>query len=383
MTNDYREIPIVRNVLPHTGKLDGDDTGYRDVTVHESDQENPDSLVVLDAVRTCPIYANGAVSGITPFYPVGLGASPIMLVRLPVEMALVEADKLLKPYDMALLVVDAWRSATVQAALWRDVFMRLVRADSLAVGNMTSLQWVTYGRRADDTASFCRVVSEDRRYEQVRRRLFDMKADELGVAARELGTTVDGVVDELITFMGNHNPDMFTLDTTATTAHGGGGACDIWLVESGTAVPCNLGVPFDSTDPSAVMDFFEQSNAFERYCERVAADAAIRENRSQLTLPDRVTPKEVEDIRANRRVLFHAMREVGATFFSLGSQCGEPWHFNFGNERRGRQRDLFPNAGSECHSLLRNIRDPKTNDWVAVWGNETAHRQAAEILRTA
>ena len=97
-----------------------------------------------------------------------------------------------------------------------------------------------------------------------------------------------------------------------------------------------------------------------------------------------ITAEVMSSIRRERRILFHAMRDVGATYFSLGRDSGEPWHFNFGNERGGRQAALLPGAGNAGHSLLKNVRDPETGAWTAAWGNATAHRLVeAELAATA
>jgi hypothetical protein len=78
--------------------------------------------------------------------------------------------------------------------------------------------------------------------------------------------------------------------------------------------------------------------------------------------------------------LFHALRSVGASYFSLGREIGEPWHYNLGNERGGKQAAFLPSAGSACHSLLKNIRGADGR-WIAAWGNAAAHRLGEAPVR--
>lgn len=368
-------------MLPHTGKLDGDDTGYRKVRVHLVDKERPDPMVPLnDIVRCVPIYAVGAQKGITPFYSRGLGASSICLVRAPAAHKIDQLAKLLRRYgNRQLVVLDAWRSVQVQTRLWTVVRDTLV-AEAAGINDekMTVLDEITFGRKADDTASFAAVV-KDAFFDTTRAWLMrSAKWEEVVIAATALGETPEEIADQFITFQGNRGRMQVNLDTAANTAHGGGGACDLWILkEDGT--PANLGVPFDSTSPAAVMDAFEFMT-LEEYQALVASDPSLQRHLRELGI-EKVTVEHFEDIKRERRRLFHCAMEVGATFFSLGKECGEPWHFNFGNEEGGLAADILPGAGSACHSLLKDVRDPATGEWTAVWGNQTGHHLAAEFFR--
>ena len=380
---DYRDRPILRPTLAHTGRLDGDDTGYRDVAISPLDAEAPDPMVRLDGIPCYPVYARGARPKITPFYGPGVGAPDPIWVRAPVAAALREANDRLADYDRQLLVLDGFRSASVQARLFMDVFERLGEGEGRSIDALSIGDWIRLGRRADDTASFCRLRAGD----SLAGAIDDLRAgpagDDLRSVAAEMSSDECAVALEYLTYRANHAGDSRFLDPAANTAHGSGGACDLWLLDLRDGEPVSLGVPFDSTAVPAVMDYFEWATAAD-YARAVSGDAPLRHYLAEFGLdPASITAEVMASIRRERRILFHAMRDVGATYFSLGRDSGEPWHFNFGNERGGRQATLLPGAGNACHSILKDVRDPATGAWTAAWGNATAHRLVEAELAAA
>lgn len=371
------EAPIMRRILPHTGRLDGDDTGYRSVAVALSDAQDPDLLVRIDGAIPChPVYAMGARPRVTPFYGGGLGADARVLVRAPVARALDRVRGALRPHRRDLLVLDGWRSASTQARLWSAVYQRL-RGEAPKDERAGVVAEIGLGRRADDTASYCPVV-KDGAYAAAVAALKGSRAwDEILAAGSVLDAEPAALVEELVTYRANDGALPLRLDTSANTAHGSGGACDLWMIDSDTDLPVNLGVPFDSTSPAAVMDFFEWA-AVDRYADLAAADAGLRAYLADFGLSANHVDEDVfAAIRRERRLLYHATASAGASFFSLGRGCGEPWHFNFGNEDGGKQARLLPGGGNACHSLLKDVRDPTSGAWMAVWGNAAAHALAA------
>lgn len=373
MTDNWQNQPIVREVLRHTGRLDGDDTGYRDVAVHPGDEADPDPLVVLPtSLLRIPVYARGATPRITPLYEDGLGASPHIQVRAPVALALLEADEILVPFDRRLLVLDGFRPASVQARLWSWLFRRSLALAGLDVNDLAPRDWIAYGRAADDVGSYCACVEDAAFVEMVERCASDHRSELMDYGSPE------AVARELVTFQINYGLREGNLDTQANTAHGSGGAVDVILADKSSCVPMMMGVPFDSTSPAAVMDWFERNDdvVLRRL---VSQDEALSTYFADFGL----TVNEIDDtlvdaVRQERRLLFHAMKSVGASFFSLGIDNGESWHFNLGNERGGNQASILHGAGNACHSLLRNIVDPASGHIMAVWGNATAHKLAVQ-----
>lgn len=363
MVSNLREVPIVRRVLPWTGKLDGDDSGYRDVKVAECQQR---LVVANDRVQCMPVYAIGAQPRLTPFYKGGIGAPKTVLLRDVAVRKLERANELLLPYRRAIVVLDGMRLAWVQADLWKSVFTRFAPT----VDTLSLTDWVTLGNKADDTASFCKLVRDDR-FE----RAFEetMRTEGLKEMALACEMTSEAFAESAVIFKGNYFRRRFTLDKKSTTAHGNGSAFDIVMIDLDTGLPVNMGVPFDSTDMAAVMDFFEFA-PLSLYQERVAGDSAIQQYLREFGI-ETVTQEVFDEIQGERRLLFGVMNDesVNASFFSLGKVIGESWHYQVGDEENAE----FAGAGSGCHSILKNIRDPANGDYVAIFGNEFAHQQAA------
>lgn len=359
MTPDLRETPIVRRHLPHTGRLDGDDTGYRDVEVDAEDTTDPDPLVPLPpTLLQYPVYALGPRTGVTRAYAGGLGASPQMLLRAPAVAALADADAILRPYHRRLLAVDAFRPAEVQARLWSWVFDDLRRKAGHRAPAAPE-DWLRFGRAADHVASYCLCVPGA---------AFD---DAVAAAARELRDTGGDPADavDLTLFRANHGDLPLRLDESANTAHGSGGACDL-LLATLDGEPVAMGAPFDSASPVATVDWFEH-HGDDAYAAAVAADPELRAFSAEFPGAPRAA-----ELRAERRLLVHTLVAVGATYYSLDDQIGEFWHFNFGNERGGRQAARLPGGGNAAHSLLRDVRAPETRRVTAAWGGAAAHRLA-------
>lgn len=374
MMDRWQNQPIVREVLPHTGRLDGDDAGYRNIAVHPGDEVNPDPLVALPAsLLSLPVYARGATPRITPLYENGLGASPNILVRAPVALALLEADEKLVPFGRRLLVLDGFRPASLQARLWSWLFRRSLTTAGLDAHNLAPCDWIAYGRAADDVASYCVCVEDAAFLEMVERCAAEHRSELMDYGSPE------SVARELVTFQINDGLRGGKLDTRANTAHGSGGAVDVILADLSSCEPVIMGVPFDSTSPAAVMDWFERNDHVALRL-LVSQDEALSTYLGDFGLTfNEIDAALVETIRRERRVLFHAMKSVGASFFSLGIDNGESWHFNLGNERGGYQSSILPGAGNACHSLLRNIVDLTTGHIMAVWGNAVAHQLAVQV----
>lgn len=374
MTPNWRLEPIRRVVLPHTGRLDGDDTGYRDIAVNRADAMDPDPLVMLPAsLRAVPVYARGAIPQISPFYEGGLGGSPLILVRAPVALALLQVDTELAQFDRALVVLDGFRPAEVQARLWSWHFRRSLTLAGLDVDSLAPEEWIARGRASDDVASYCACVEDDAFTE-----LVEYNARVHRPALERLGSPL-AVARELVTFQINYGFERGQLDKCANTAHGSGGAVDVILAERSSGAPMMMGVPFDSTSPAAVMDWFER-NVPADLQRLVSEDEALAAYFRDFGLAGSEIDEDIFCVaQRERRLLFHAMKSVGATFYSLGIDSGESWHFNIGNERGGRQSDFLRGAGNACHSLLRNIVDSSTGSIVAIWGNAAAHKLADHL----
>lgn len=379
---EWGKTPIIRDTLEHTGRLDGDDSGYRDVEISLSDGENPDPMVIVTDVATRPLYAVGATPGLCVYYPGGIGGPDKVLVRKPVAEALVRVDQMLAPYNRKLLVVDGWRPWWVQAALWKYLRAQIIGALGLEDGNLSIQQEVEIGLKADDVGSYCALV-QDQKFEIEMAYLMDRRGNELSSATAALGKDVNTIATLYLTFEANLGRNELKIAEDAITAHGNGGSVDTWMLDNdGRYV--NLGVPFDyvpcpGTQISpAVMNYFEMVTPAE-FREQVARDVVLQQYFAELGIAI-VTDFVFAQARRERRILYHAMREVGASYFSLSTDLGEPWHFNVGNELGGNQFGILPGSGNGCHALLKNVRSAETGKPMAVWSNSVGHALAKKLL---
>ncbi|KKW16756.1 MAG: hypothetical protein UY52_C0001G0076 [Parcubacteria group bacterium GW2011_GWC2_49_9] len=364
------EIPEV--ILPWTGKVDGDDAGYRDVAVSSLDQEDPDPLVgICCPLSYYPVYADGPAPRICLAYDGGLGASKTMLVRTPVEAAIHRANHVLHMYGRRLLILDGFRFMETQRRLWQYLFFQIL--GDRQYNQVTTTEFLRMGMRADDIGSFAALAQNDRlaEYHDL---LMREKANDLLRASRELHITIDQAALLFLTFVRNLGNNELELDVTSNTAHGGGGAIDAILVDAETDEPTLLGVPFDYAGTPSAMRFFEDPDNLGPYQEAVVNDPMLRTFLSQFGVTD-VTADVFNRIRDERRLFFHCMTRVGATHFFL-----ECWHWNMGNQFGGKHFAAMPFGGSACHSLLKGVTNPSTGEWIADWGNAFAQTRAAEIL---
>lgn len=377
---NFREMPIVLKVLDHTGNVDGDDgyseklkMKYRDVKVCDADTKNPDPLVVInDEMRCMPIYSGGAARGITPYYGTGIGAPSTVLVRKPVLQCLRLANDQLRPFSRMLLVLDGWRPADVQVGVWGDVRSRRIEQLGLKGQELTVQQEVEIGDYADNIGSFCAVVKNEKFEAEVKKLEESDRWGQVMAASEALNKPILDVVELYLTFLANRGAIRLDLNNTVTTAHGNGGATDLFLIDF-DAKPVCLGVPFDFDGEAARMDWFEDEDNLDPFkkmimdrpdlCEYLIECGVTRFNRDTFNR-----------IRDERRMLYWACVSVGATIY-----VNEPWHFNWPCREGGKLAMLFPDAGNGCQSFLKNVRDPE-GQLIAVWGNDTGNRLANEIL---
>lgn len=361
-------------ILPHTGRIDGDDAGYRNVRGSAMDVVNPDLLMPIEGVETLPIYAVGAIPGICPYYGTGIGGSETILVRKPVLLSLLDVNHNLRPYGRECLVLDGHRSPEVQRNLWVDVWKRVT--DVSNPQGMSVLEFLKKGMEADDIGAYAPVVRDEKFEAAVNSLLagydvhYERAAEELKLDSAEAAAAL------WLTFQTNLGLTEFQLDQAGNTAHGSGGATDVYLLDTETNKPTNLGVPFDCIGEPSRMDWFEDDNNFDAYVSFVSERNDVKEYLKYFNIWI-VTHADFVAIREERRILYHAMVEAGASFY-----VGEPWHFNHGNERGGNQAIAFPGGGNSCHSLLKNVVDGEGN-YVAVWTNDVANRLAREFVATA
>lgn len=374
---EFTQKPIVRGINPHTGLPDGDDSGYRNVPVCPEDDQNPDPLVDVTkyGIKAVPVYAIGSVPGLCPFYNNGLGSQPKVLVRRP--LALVEANQLLEPYNRELVALDGWRSVQVQALLWVYIRNQMMRGEGIKNPNLSIAEEIRIGLKADEVGSYAPVLQDDA-YKLAAETLLSERRDQIQQAIDLLHIPEAEVVNLYLTFRGNHGVDGLRLDTTALTAHGGGGAIDMYTISTRTGLFTNMGVPFDYVPPhgtqinAAVMDYFDMPQVdVKEYRRMVETDPVLQRYLRELGINE-VTERVFREAQTERRIMFHTIEELHGSYYSLRIESGENWHAQFGNTRGGNQAHLYPNSGNSCHARLKGLP-------VANWGNAAAHRMAAAM----
>ncbi len=382
-TTNFDKFAIVRPLNYFTGRLEGDDSGYRKVPVSPFDESNPDPMETLTTVATRPLYAVGATEGLCTYYPGGLGGPDQVLVRAPIARGLEEADRILATYERKLIVVDGWRPYLTQAALWRYLRREIVVAEGLQDSTLTIFDEVRIGMKADDVGSYCAAVENEEFGDAKTALIRGMQGSAVESAATKLRKSVDETATLYLTFMANLGMSALKLQEDAVTAHGNGGAVDLWMTDRSTGKYANLGVPFDYVPPPetdvspAVINYFEMVE-LKHYQNMVARDPTLQKYLAYFGVRGigDVTQRVFDEAQRERRVLFHTMMTLGGSYFSLDKDLGEPWHFQLGNERGGRQANEtgLCGSGNGCHAILKGKAE-------AVWSNAVGHRLAAEILR--
>lgn len=306
---DYRKLPIVLGTNPRTRRLNGDDFGYRGVPIDSRALGSPDPLVLVSTVKTMPVYAVGAVPGLCGCYGQGIGGPSRVLVRAPILPQLERLDQTLRSYNRSLVVVDGFRPASVQARLWRYIRENIIRNRDLSPDQLAVRDQLSIGMAADEIGSYCAALRDEVFLEEL---AFLSKTEEVGQIAKDTNETPSEVAELLLTFDANLGLRGLQIDPDATTAHGSGGAVDLWMIyEDGRYV--NLGVPFDYVAPPGVelsparMDYFDHPDVtVEVYAEAVARDPVLKQYLRELGY-NQVTAEVFREAQENRRTLYNAV----------------------------------------------------------------------------
>ena len=376
MTENFREMPIELGINRFTNRTDGDDTGYRKFSISSLDAIDPDPLVFVhdQNILEYPIYHRGADGFICPYYENGIGGYSNILVRKPVLSGLVEANFILRSYKRRMLALDGFRHGYVQQKLFTYLFFLAMKRSRLERETMTITQLILLGMEADAIGSYCDVV-RDETFHALRNALLDGRnAEEFCILAKTLNMDVPEVVDLYLCFNANLGPYGLALNYNAPTAHGSGGAIDLWLIDIESDLPCFFGAPFDYIAPNdvpispAVINYFDRPDVtVDTYSEALEADTVLRDHVAMHGFSGRFEDA-FRIAQEERRVLAHTMRVLGGTYFN-----GEFWHYQLGNERGGKQKGDLLESGNICHALLKGKPE-------AVWSNKGAHDLAREIM---
>lgn len=336
----------------------GDDRGYRYVKV----DEDHTPLVVAE-IPQFVVYNEGPLPGVSLYPRGGFGTPNLMLLRRPFAEQLKKANERFRALGLKLLGLDGFRSSAIQ----RNLFVNMCLSQGWIAGDSLFEQF-RIGFAADDTVSYANVTVNDafrREEEDLKLWLRDLPQFAELCGNHEVG--VDEGIRILVTIRKNLWPERFPelrFDLELNTAHGNGGAADLWLTDP-CGDPTLLGVPFDSPSPAAAFAFFENKENWRHYRKLVEEDTQLQEYLRQMGVT-KVTDEVCRHIRDIRRVFYHVMCvESGFTIYD--KEC---WHFN------------APGDTSPCSAIMAaraNDANVKPETVVARWGSRVAHEMAAAL----
>lgn len=375
---NFIHMPIVRPLLPQTGRLDGDDRGFRLVAISPLDKIEPDPLVILnERIKCYPRLQNEPRNNFEPKICKGDVKEGVFLLREPAVRALEELNQVLEFYGREVVITAAFRHMKNQAKVFSDVLYRWLGEQEY--NSLSVQEQIQLGRKANEAALYADVIKDDIYFSHIKKLQESDRLSQIIEAATFLKISVESVMEEISIYEANLGFNNLNFDKVASTAHGNGGSVDAWVINSSTGKFVNRGVPSAYNFSPTVMDYFEWATP-EMFEEERKKSPSLDGYLSGYGI-DTITENVMKEIRNERRILFHAMKSVGATYFSLGKTEGECWHFNFGNERGGKQFEILPYGGGAPHSLLKNVRDKKTGQITACWTNEVAHQMAEDFMK--
>ncbi len=361
-TREYADQPIDLKVLTHTDKVDGDDSGYRKWPV----EENNDPIVVVapSLIRQELVYGKGPVPALCPYYEGSLKATTVAMVRQPVLAGLLRLDSMLSDVGLGVLLVDGWRAGDTQVALWNYLFDQAAEKEGFKNrSEMSVFDIVRLGDAADEIGSYNAAEENDAFALAVNKELEGDRAVGIHQLAAERNEDVKATAATLVTYEANRGWRMdVQLSKTASTAHGNGGATDIYMFDRSSGNPVCLGVPFDYAGKAARMDYMEDEGNFDPFMKAVETDPLLRRYLAECGV-DQPTIEDFRTFARNRRTLYHTTVSLGSTIY-----VAEPWHFNWGCGHGDS-----PESGNGCQALLKNAT-------AAVWSNAFANEQVAKIL---
>lgn len=391
----WRTTGIVRENNPLTSLIEGDDSGYRDMRTL---LHNRSPLVVPD------VMIRSSYDGIDEFgesqevLPGGLVDGKLVL-RETAARGIELLDQLVyeaSQGEFIIAALDGFRSEQRQAAGFTRLLRQQMSAHGVTEGNhlQNIPAFMRCSRIADGTFSWVRLA-ESSQFQSVFSRLqqdsgFTASLAQWIMAERNTDLRdvqshdYEAAIWEYLTVSANcgfgHGTGLPL--NSECNAHAGGGACDVFVIDKVTGKPMNI-VPFDYAGPEAGMDFMEHDGAYEQYCTAVGQNPLLAQYLRRLGFDDisKFTLHEWERIRGAIRILYHAAKGAGFTYYS-SENGGKNWHFESGNiiiepstggvvAFEGLTAGLHPNSGNPGHTL-----QTLGKEGMAVWGGATAHSHA-------
>jgi hypothetical protein len=385
----WANTPIIRDINPKTGLIEGDDDGYEKMpTLPEND-----SPLVIPDVLCRPCYDGTDEYGNKNNAAVLEGGlrDGALVVRETVAGDLEDANRFIESItggDLQICAVDGFRSGHRQAAGFNRMLRLIMQRDGLEEADVDDrvADFLRCGKLAHGT--FCRVNTDvtSSQYAALDAEL----RNDAGFMSQLQGAAEPGKLDNdlHVYITSSANADLgraagYDIPLSfENNAHAGGGAVDVFMVDR-KGRPINI-VPFDYPGPEAEMNYMEREGSYEAYLQKAQTNELLKAHLERLGYTaETFTLAEWEFFRGALRILYHLAKAKRWTYYS-GDGCGENWHLEPGNICRNvvsgeinRTERLtagqYPDSGNPGHAI--QMHGP---DAIAVWGGASAHKLAAE-----
>lgn len=393
----WTKTPIKRNMNGLTGLIEGDDNGYRDVRTLPT---NPAPLVGPD-VTCLAAYDGWNLKGLQDpkiILPGGL-RDGALVVRETFARDIEDAEQvLLRVFggQYRICALDGFRSWVRQAAGFTSLlvgWMKKFDVDPQKTDDKI-VAFLQAGDKADGTFSWVNADVNSPAYETLANELkADARMEEqlLAYAATKQADDpkfdLNKAVYTYITVSANSGIGRAVKHQIPLifegNAHAGGGACDIFLINSANR-PLNP-VPFDFPGPAAAMDYLENETHYDEYIRLLGSDEQLRTYMRTYWDKDAssFTREDWNMFRDALRVLYHLAKAKRWTYYS-SDHGGENWHLEGGDIgydvftgevlfSEAGSADKFPDSGNPGHTLQTHGREG-----IAVWGGASGHMAARQ-----
>ena len=377
--------PVVLEQNPITGKKDGDDDGYRDVTTLAENESAHRQLTITtrQAYKGESVYDGSQDPSLA--IPGGLPNEELIL-RGNFALALECADAFLREQSegvYSLCAVDGFRTQARQSG----GFTKLLRAELDKLGiNDANIdaevpKVITAGLAADEIFSWVNADKTAPRYESL---VTEMQQDaafwrQIEATATANDKTIAEMAHIYVSISANSGLGRFAdrhvrLDIEKNT-HLGGGACDLLVLREGVPM---APTPFDWLGCEAKQDFMEKESNWQLYVTNVRRCRELQIHLERCCFkPLSLCWDDWVQIREGIRIFFHLMKAIGCTIY-----CNEFWHADGSNAMRHPgtgeilfreflTADKFPNSGNPSHTVQTLGRNG-----ISVWGGHAGHLAA-------
>jgi hypothetical protein len=218
------------------------------------------------------------------------------------------------------MVSDGFRPIHRQAQMFRRVLERFT--GSQVYEDLSLFEKISLGRKTNASILYVDIIKDAVYDEETYKIRQSSLWPEFVSLAEKFCISSDILLHEFLVYETNGGRRSLTLDTISNTAHGTGGAIDVWLIDRSTGRFVNRGIPSSYNNVSAVMDYFEWATS-KMFQQEVDENSRLKEYLHDFGI-EKIDDKCMLTIREERRLLFHVMMAVGASYFSLGKTGGKP-----------------------------------------------------------